>query len=358
MHRHLLDHQADRIEMVLASHKIPVRVFGGTLTPHAVRFQLLPPLGVRLSRIASLAEEIALALGSDSCHIHRQGGAVQIEVPRHDPHLVHFAPLCQRLFGFISPCTALLGLDGDGTPLLTRLSSPQVAHILVAGTTGSGKTALLRTIVASLALFSRPHQLQLALIDPKGRGLGLLASLPHLGWPLAPEAHQATLLLRQVVDEMERRDRTARSDPHLVLVVDEVADLIQLGGAEVVHLLTRLVQRGRQAGVHVVAATQRPTSQLLGGLMKANFPVRLVGRVMSGQDALLAAGVGGTGAEHLPGRGAFVLVAEGRVTKLQAAYASDRDLERLASGALLPNSAHSEPLSPLQRVARGLRLVR
>jgi S-DNA-T family DNA segregation ATPase FtsK/SpoIIIE len=358
MQRHCLDHQADRIEMVLASHRIPVRVFGGTLTPHAVRFQLLPPLGVKLSRIASLAEEIALALGTESCRIHRQGSALEVEVPRDDPQLVQLAPLCRRLEGFISPCTALLGLDGEGTPLLVRLSSPQVAHILVAGTTGSGKTALLRTITASLALFSRPHQLQLALVDPKGRGLGPLASLPHLGWPLAEEAPQTVHLLRQVVEEMERRDRAARSDPHLVLVVDEVADLIQLGGGKVVEFLTRLVQRGRQAGVHVVAATQRPTSQLLGGLMKANFPVRLVGRVMSGQDALLAAGVGGTGAEQLRGGGAFVMVAEGRVTKLQAAYTSPQDLERLASGALLPGDAHSEGVSPLQRVARGLRSVR
>jgi S-DNA-T family DNA segregation ATPase FtsK/SpoIIIE len=105
-----------------------------------------------------------------------------------------------------------------------------------------------------------------------------------------------------------------------------------MAGGEVVELLTRLVQRGRQAGVHVVAATQRPTSRLLGGLMKANFPVRLVGRVMSSQDALLAAGVGGTGAERLRGGGAFIMVAEGRVATLQAAYASTQDLDQLTRG--------------------------
>jgi S-DNA-T family DNA segregation ATPase FtsK/SpoIIIE len=358
MERHLLDHQADRIEIVLASHNIPTRVYGGTLTPHAVRFQLLPPLGVKLSRIASLAEEIALALGAEACRIHRQGGAVEVEVPRDDPQLVQLLPLCHRLKDVISPCTALLGLDGEGTPLLVRLSSPQVAHVLVAGTTGSGKTVLLRTMTASLALFSRPHQLQLALIDPKGHGLGPLASLPHLGWPLAQEPHEAVQLLGEVVGEMERRDRVARSDPHLVLVVDEVADLIQLGGGQVMELLTRLVQRGRQAGVHVVAATQRPTSRLLGGLMKANFPVRLVGRVMSSQDALLAAGVGGTGAEQLRGGGAFTMVAEGRVTRLQAAYTSPQDLEQLASGVLVEGDAHLGGVSPLQRVAHALRLVR
>ena len=127
MQRQLLDHQADRIEMVLASHKIPARVYGGTVAPHAIRFQLLPPLGVKLSRIGSLAEEIALALGAEACRIHRRGGAVEVEVPRDDPQMVRFLPLFGRLREVIPPCTALLGLDGEGTPLLLRLSSPQVA---------------------------------------------------------------------------------------------------------------------------------------------------------------------------------------------------------------------------------------
>ena len=358
MQRQLLEHQADRIEMVLASHKIPVRVYGGSITPHAIRFQLLPPLGVKLSRLSSLAEEIALALGAEGCRIQRREGMVEVEVPRDDPQPVHLLPLCHRLRGHVPPCTALLGLDGEGTPLLLRLSSPEVAHVLVAGTTGSGKTALLRSMAASLALFNRPHQLQLALVDPKGRGLGALAPLPHLGWPLAQEVEEAVSLLRQLVGEMERRDRIGRSEPRLVLIVDEVADLAQVGGGEVVELVTRLVQRGRQAGVHVVAATQRPTCQLLGGLMKANFPMRLVGRVMSGQDALLAAGVGGTGAERLGGRGAFVMVAEGRVRRLQAAYISEGELERLGEGALLLGDPQRGSASPLQKVARSLHLVK
>ena len=342
----LLEYQADRIEMVLASHKIPIRVCGGTITPHSIRFQLLPPLGIRLSKIASLAEEIALALGAEHCRIQRREGLVEVEIPREDHQTVRLLPLCHRLRGKVPPCTAVLGLDGEGTPLLLRLSSPEVAHVLVAGTTGSGKTALLRGMGASLALFNRPHQLQLALVDPKGRGLGPLASLPHLGWPLAQEGEEVVGLLREVVREMEQRDREGRSEPHLVLIVDEVAELVQRVGEEVVVLLTRLVQRGRQAGVHVMASTQRPTSQLLGGLMKANFPVRLVGRVMSGQDALLAAGVGGTGAEHLQGRGSFVMVAGGRVMRLQAAYISEGELARIGE------------VGRLQGVAHTLRLVR
>jgi len=317
-------------------------------------------LGTRLSRISSLAQEIALALGSADCRIQRWQGAVRVDVPRVEPPPVYLLPLCDKLRGYIPPCTALLGLDGEGSRLLLRLSSPEVAHVLVAGTTGSGKTSLLRSMAASLALFNPPHQVQFALIHPKGKGLGPLTELPHLGWPLAQGAQQALSLLAEVVEEMERRDRAARGDssrasskPQLVLVVDEVAALVQQAGAQVVESLTRLVQQGRQAGVHVIASTQRPTSRLLGGLMKANFPVRLVGRVMSGQDARLAAGVAGTGAERLGGRGAFVMVAEGRVVKLQAAYICEAELAGLREKVLI----HPQPesVSPLERAARSLR---
>jgi len=354
MHRQLLEYQADCIEMVLATHKIPVRVYGVTITPHAIRFHLLPPLGVKLSRILSLADEIAMALAADHCHIHRSGGVVEVEVPRERPRSLCLLPLCRQLRGHVPPYTAVLGLDGEGMPLLLRLSSPEAAHVLVAGTTGSGKTALLRSMAFSLALFNRPHRLQLALVDPKRRGLEALSCLPHLGWPLAEDPEEAVGLLRHVVAEMERRDRERRHTPRLVLMVDEMADLIQMGGGEVEKLMTRVAQRGRQAGVHMIAATQRPTAKLLGGLMKANFPVRLVGRVMSAQDALVAAGVGGTGAERLRGRGAFVMVAGGEMVRLQVAYVSEEELreEGLSLG------KGQQPHGPLRRVVQRLRLAK
>ncbi len=185
-----------------------------------------------------------------------------------------------------------------------------------------------------------------------------MASVPHLGWPLAREAKEAVSLLRELVEEMERRDRGGNSEPRVVLMMDEVADLVQVGGKEVVALVTRLVQRGRQAGMHVVAATQRPTSELLGGLMKANFPVRLVGKVMSGQDALLAAGVGGTGAERLRGKGAFVMVAEGEVTRVHVAYISEEDTRSLGGGALLLSEPRLKGVRSRQRATRRLRLAK
>jgi S-DNA-T family DNA segregation ATPase FtsK/SpoIIIE len=237
------------------------------------------------------------------------------------------------------------------------LSSPEVAHVLVAGTTGSGKTALLRCLAVSLVLFSRPHQVQLAVIDPKGRGWESLESSSYLGWPIAKEADEGAQLLARLVGEMERRDRADVVEPHLVVIVDEMADLVQSGGTHLASLLTRLVQRGRQAGMHVVAATQRPTSALLGGLMKANFPVRLVGRVMSAQDAVVAAGTGGTGAERLRGRGAFILVARGEVISIQSAFIPEEAMKHVAQCAQIMEGAQSDGWS-VSRIKRQLKLTK
>jgi S-DNA-T family DNA segregation ATPase FtsK/SpoIIIE len=325
----VLHFQADRIEMVLASHKVPARVTGGIVTPRLVRFHVTTPLGVTVRKVAGLSEEIALSLGAPTCRVHRHQGQVEVEVPRAEGQVVPLLPLCQRLaargvggHAAFPPHTAVLGLDQEGVPLLLRLPSPNVAHVLIAGTTGSGKTALARTIVASLALNNSQRSLQLVLIDPKGRGFQPFEGLPHLLMPVATRVDEALPLLQRLVAEMERRDAEARSEPRLVVVLDELADLVQVGGREMEAALTRLTQRGREAGIHLVACTQKPAAAVIGGLMKSNFPVRIVGSVPSPEDAKVATGMGGTGAERLLGQGDFLVVAQGQVTRMQAAYAS------------------------------------
>ena len=216
-----------------------------------------------------------------------------------------------------------------GRRLLLRLPSPEVAHVLVAGTTGSGKTALLRALVLSLALYNPQGALQVALIDPKGRGFGALAGLPHLVRPAVTEPEAAVRLLAGLVSEMERRDREKRNRPALVVVIDELADLRMVGGQGVEEALTRLTQRGREAGVHVVTATQRPAATVVGSLVKANLPVRLVGAVGSADDARIASGLAGTGAERLRGRGDFLLVARGETIRLQVAYLSEAECQQV-----------------------------
>jgi S-DNA-T family DNA segregation ATPase FtsK/SpoIIIE len=360
--RQKLEFQADRIEAVLAVHKVTARVTGGTVTPRWVRFQVLPALGARISRIKGLSEELAAALDTSNCRISRRGAAVTVEVPRDDPRPVRLLPLYRQLVSgdppsTTPPITAILGLAEDGAPLLIRLPSPDVAHVLVAGTTGSGKTVLMQTMVLSLALSNAPQStphpagqgpaspgLALVLIDPKGQALSVFDGLPHLTRPVIRETPEAIEALNSLVHLMERRAPARLGPSHIVLVIDELADLLLTGGKPVQQALTRLAQRGRGAGIHVIAATQKPTSAVLGPLVKANFPVRLVGRVTSIEDARTATGWSGSGAERLMGRGDFVAVAEGQVTRFQAAHVSPQEIYEVVA-----HLAGGQPASALQR---------
>jgi S-DNA-T family DNA segregation ATPase FtsK/SpoIIIE len=349
--RKMLEFQADRIEAVLTEHKVPGRVTGGTVTPRWVRFQVLPSIGARISRIKGLVEELAAALDAPSCRVARQGAAVMVEVPRDNPQPVRLTSLLQSLDD-VPPVTAVLGLAEDGVPLLIRLPSPDVAHILVAGTTGSGKTALLRTMALSLAL-RHPHRgdLSMVLVDPKGRAFADLEGIPQLTRPVVVEVEEAVEALGSLVRLMNQRDRAGVSRPAVVVFIDELTDLMMVGGAEAERRLTRLVQRGREAGIHVVAATQKPTAAVIGSLVKSNFPVRLVGKVSSARDAQVASGWSGTGAERLLGRGDFVAVAEGKVSRFQAAYAAPEAVKNLVAGLCaqrVPQLESGRPEVPLR----------
>lgn len=325
VNRFYMEAQADRIERVLAQHRVQARVCGGAVLPRMLRFRLAAGQGTRVSRVKHLSEELALALGSDDVRVNRDGHDLVVEVPRDEAETVLLLPTMDRL-PRIPRYTAVLGIAEDGTPLLVRLSSPDVAHILVSGATGSGKTELLRAMLTSLALENRVRDLQMVLIDPKGRGLAPLVALPQVVGGLIVDVDDAIDMLAQLVDEMVRRDELGVSHPRLVIAIDEVAELIIQGGEAVSTPLTRLVQRGREAGLHVIAGAQKPSSKVFGPQLKANFPVRLVGRVGSAQDALVAAGVGGTGAEKLLGRGDFVAVAGGSVTRFQGAFVSPAEI--------------------------------
>ena len=398
--RNKLEFQADRIETVLTMHKVPARVTGGTVTPRWVRFQVLPAVGAKISKIKALNEELAAALDAPSCRISRRGAAVAVEVPREDPQPVRLLPLLRQLEGGersstsgetgegIPSMTAALGLAEDGAPLLIRLPSPDVAHILVGGTTGSGKTVLLQTMILSLAMANSPPSartrgsqrgLALVLMDPKYHAFSPFEGLPHLARPVVRDVEEMTEALQSLVRLMEKRGGGLppanggngqprlpdSAGPSVVLVVDELADLLMVAGKEAQRALTRLTQRGREAGIHIVAATQKPTAAVLGPLMKANFPVRLVGRVTSIEDARTASGWSGTGAERLLGRGDFLAVAEGRVIRFQVAHVSRAEIgevvnhlaqSQLASaGAFLAPSRRLSLPWPVKQMSEALR---
>jgi S-DNA-T family DNA segregation ATPase FtsK/SpoIIIE len=366
-----LEFQADRIEAVLSLHKVPARVTGGTVTPRWVRFQVLPAVGAKISKIKNLSEELAAALDAPNCRVSRRGAAVAVEVPRDDPQPVRLLTLYRQLNddGGIPPVTAVLGLAEDGTPLLIRLPSPDVAHILVAGTTGSGKTVLLQTMILSLMMANPPCApsnengrgggVALTLIDPKSAAFDPFEGLPHLARSVIREAAEAGEALQSLVHLMEKRGAIGGSgdgsgaggQPHVVVVIDELADLLMVGGKPMRHALTRLTQRGREAGIHVIAATQKPTSAVLGPLVKANFPVRLVGRVTSIEDARTATGWSGTGAERLLGRGDFLAVAEGRVVRFQAAHVSPGEIRGVVAH-LVQGGFQSSQVSLPRRVSQ------
>jgi len=184
-------------------------------------------------------------------------------------------------------------------------------------------------MIASLAMNNGLGDLGLVLIDPKKRGYSPFASLPHLVRPLAGNLEDAYASLEWLLSAMERRDREGTNVPKLITFVDELADLLMIGGKNVERMLTRIAQRGREAGIHLVACTQKPTASVMGSLLKANFPVRLVGSVASPEDAKVASGIAGTGAELLAGRGDFLLIAQGRTHRLQAAYLPESDISEV-----------------------------
>lgn len=343
--RHKLEMQADRIEAVLAAHKVQGAVWGGTVTPRFTRFQVMTASGTAVSRVTGLEEEVAQGLGVPAVRMYRQNGVIQVEVPRSE------APPELRLMRMVATLkkrppagTALLGTDLEGLPLLLRVTSPDVVHVLVAGMTGSGKTVLMRSLLASLAMFNSPQDLRMLLIDPKGgRGLGSLAALPHAVGPAATTAEMGGAALLDAVEKMERRDAEHVSRPLLVVAIDELVDLLDVGGSAVEQAVRRLAQRGREAGIHLVAGTQKPAASAIGGLLKANFPVRLVGSVASPEDAKVAAGISGTGAEKLLGRGDFLLVGAGQVIRFQAALVTEGEVGEVGSGALGVGLRQAQP---------------
>lgn len=329
--RDWLERSADQIEAVLSRHKADGVVLGGVVAPRFVQFHVRPHPSVRIQRIVALAEEIALALGCASVRIARSGGVVRIEMPRSLEAPVRLLRLLETLGKEIPPHTAVLGVEENGQPLLLRLPAPDVVHLLIAGMTGSGKSALARAMLASLAYCNGPESLRFVLIDPKRRGFAPLDRLPHVEGEVIADVQAAVNRLRIVIREMERRDQEGICAPLLVVAIDELADLLQTGGKTVVATLTRLAQRGREAGIHLIACTQKPTAQLIGSAMKVNFPVRLVGAVATRDEARYASGILDSGAEKLGGRGDFLLVTKGEAIRFQAAWISESECLALSA---------------------------
>lgn len=324
-----LEYLANQIEILLAAHRLEAAVVSVQISPRWVRYILQLAPGTKITSIEHLTEEIALVIDAPTVRVTRSKGVLALEAPLHNPQPVFLLALLQDV-PILTPVTAVLGLSLEGEPFTLPFMAPEVTHVLIAGATGCGKTELLRSVVLSLALYNRQAHLQLALIDPKRRGFAPLSDLPHLIAPIASSTEDASDLLRELLDEMERRDKeNALPTPRIVIAVDEVSDLLLTGGKEIERSLIRLAQRGREAGLHLICSTQRPSADVIPGALKANLPARLVGKVASSQESLTAAGIAGVSAEALVGNGDFVAVIGGRITRFQASYTGLPDIQRL-----------------------------
>ncbi len=225
--------------------------------------------------------------------------------------------------------TAVLGLDSMGAPLLLRLASPEVPHVLICGTDGIDVTAMMRSMIASLATFNSLAELGLVLIDTHHNAFTPFKNMTHLLTPVAQNAPDAMATLKWLVQELNRRERDRITLPRIVTFIDE---LVSLG--ELAVLLIQLIRRGRQAGMHLVCATQQP-GKIAGLLKQANFPARLVGRVNSAEDAMIASGIHHSDAERLE-EGVFVLLGRSIRHQLKTVYASNLELASLLPDSTMP----------------------
>ncbi len=314
-----MNHTADRIEAVLRERRAPATVVSGKVMPGFVEWLLRPLPGTKVNQVKALQADIALAIGINNVRIAQSGTHLAIQIARESREPVRLSSLLEQL-GDVPRYTAVLGLSEDGAPLLARLSSPDVGHLLIAGTTGSGKTSLARSILLSLCDRHRPRELGLIVLDPKQRERDDFAKSieKHLLMPIARTREEVIGAVNKVIDAMEKRPTDVEPSPRIVVYADELADLCQTGGEAMIEAFTRIAQRGREPGIHLLACTQKPSSKAIGSLLKANLPLRLVGRMMSAEDARMAAGVSGCGAEKLNGCGDFIAITGTKTIRFQA----------------------------------------
>ncbi|MCL2336971.1 MAG: DNA translocase FtsK [Firmicutes bacterium] len=341
-----------RLEAILASFGIRLRVTKVSKGPVITRYEVQPPPGVKVSRIVSLADDIALGMAASDVRIEAPvpgKSVVGIEVPNREVATVYLRELVETVEFQRSPSflTMALGKDVAGNPILDDLA--RMPHLLIAGATGAGKSVCLNTLIAGILFKSPPEQVKFLIIDPKMVELTTFNGIPHLVSPVVTDPRKAATSLRWAVKEMEYRYELfavagvrdlARYNglllregktplPHLIIIIDELADLMMVSPADMEDAICRLAQMARAAGIHLVVATQRPSVDIITGLIKANIPSRISFAVSSQIDSRTILDMGG--AEKLLGRGDMLYYPVGatKPTRVQGAYVSDREVELL-----------------------------
>jgi S-DNA-T family DNA segregation ATPase FtsK/SpoIIIE len=350
--------ELDRLGQVLidtlATFRVEGKIVGRTTGPVVTQFEVAPAPGVKVGRIAALADDLALAMRAQSIRIVAPipgKAAVGVEVPNPTPRIVTLRELLESPEWERTRATLpiALGRDLEGRPVIADLA--KMPHLLIAGTTGSGKSVCINAIITSLIYRYTRHQLRMLMVDPKMVELSAYNALPHLRHPVVTDNRDAVQVLKWAIYEMEgryerfhglgaknlydynRRAAAAGEEelPFVVLIVDELADLMMTVQGEVEKPLAVLAQKARATGIHLVLATQRPSVNVITGLIKANFPSRIAFRVASKVDSRTI--LDQNGAETLLGNGDMLFVLPGRSEplRLQGAFISTEETEAITS---------------------------
>lgn len=344
---------AGTIEKTLQSFGIQSRVSEINVGPSVTQYAIEIALGTKLSKITGLANDLALATEAPTGQVRIEApipgrNLVGIEIPNRTLELVSMKAMLSssQMQKAKSKLTVPLGLDVSGTPVVADIS--KMPHVLIAGTTGSGKSVLMNAIVSSLLFRASPSEVKFIMIDPKRVELTGYNNIPHLLVPVVVEAAQSVSALKWAVKEMDRRYiKFAESGvknidsynelagfqalPYIVILIDELADLMALAPVEVEDSIARLAQMARATGIHLILATQRPSVDVLTGLIKANVPSRISFSVSSMIDSKVI--IDSPGAEKLLGRGDMLYVPpdQAKPTRIQGAFISEQDVKRLTN---------------------------
>ncbi len=330
--------------------------------PVVTTYEFKPDPGVKYSRVTGLSEDLCLALKSESIRIERIPGKafVGIEVPNRERETIFLREVIEskKFRDSKSPLTLALGKTIDGLNYVADLA--KMPHLLIAGATGAGKSVGVNTLVVSILYKAKPDEVKFIMVDPKRLELGLYADIPHLATPIITDPKRAAISLKWAVSEMEKRykdlagwgvrnidgfnkevkKRQADGElddegepyktlPYIVIIIDELADLMMVSGKEVEESITRLAQMARAVGIHLVLATQRPSVDVITGLIKANFPARISFRVSSKIDSRTI--IDGNGAESLLGKGdmLFLPPATSQIIRVHGAFVDEKEIAKI-----------------------------
>ncbi|ETP68757.1 DNA translocase FtsK [Planococcus glaciei] len=369
---------AKKLEKTFQSFGVRAKVTQVHLGPAVTKYEVLPDTGVKVSKIVALHDDLALALAARDIRIEAPipgKSAIGIEVPNSEVAIVSLRevleseendkPESKLLFG--------LGRDVTGQAVMTELN--KMPHLLVAGSTGSGKSVCINGIITSIIMRAKPHEVKMMMIDPKMVELNVYNGIPHLLAPVVTDPRKAAQALKKIVSEMERRyelfSHTGTRNiegyneyvrvfneeneekhpklPFIVVIVDELADLMMVASNEVEDAITRLAQMARAAGIHLIIATQRPSVNVITGVIKANIPSRIAFAVSSAIDSRTILDMGG--AEKLLGRGDMLFLGAGKSkpVRVQGAFLSDSEVEKVVDFAIEQQKAqYQEDMIPTE----------